>query len=128
MNRPGGHIYVIGIGSNLPDAPIHVEKALSYLERELTDFYHSKIYSTPPAGKKITRDYANAVGIGRSAQSLDKLTQQFKHYEKENGRTAADASSGAVVIDLDIVVADGKIVRPRDFEARYFRIGYDEII
>lgn len=128
MNSSGGHIYVIGIGSNLPDAPIHVEKALNFLGRELTDFYHSTIYATPPAGKKSTRDYANAVGVGRSAQSLDKLTQQLKQYEKENGRTASDSFSGAVAIDLDIVVADGKIVRPRDFEECYFRIGYDELI
>jgi hypothetical protein len=35
---------------------------------------------------------------------------------------------GQVSIDLDLVIFDSRILRPKDFERHYFNIGYRELL
>lgn len=55
---------------------------------------------------------------------LERLSKQF---EISLGRDAQARTRGDVPVDIDIVVFDGKIMRERDFESEFFRIGYMEI-
>ena len=61
------------------------------------------------------------VGCINCSQDMEELGALMKRWEREAGRIA---HSKSVPLDIDIVVFDGQVVRPRDFAQEYFKIGY----
>lgn len=114
------------IGSNCGDRKSNVIKALDWLEGILLDFRHSPIYITPDCHGG-QREYMNAVCKGSSELPVGELERLSKQFEISLGRDAQARTRGDVPVDIDIVVFDGKIMRERDFESEFFRIGYMEI-
>ena len=51
-----------------------------------------------------------------------------KSIELEYGRDMTSRLHNRVPLDIDIVIADGEILRPRDYAQEYFQSGYTEII
>ena len=118
---------VIGIGSNTPDRMERGAAAIRWLGRVFSDGFHSSAYMT----RAITGhdpDYLNAVMSVECDGTMDEVNIMLKDYERACGRTAESKLHGEVPIDLDIVVWDGRIVRPKDFGYRYFLQGYDELV
>lgn len=117
-------ILMIGVGSNSPDKTHQMELALEFLRSSLDNFRCSSVYSTP-ALNGVDADYLNAVASGSCDMTVDEVVSIFKDYECRCGRRKSDKS---VIIDLDLVVADGNVLRPRDMDREYFRLGYRELI
>ena len=92
----------------------------------LDDVTSSAIYSTPSVSMGDDSTYCNAVVSARSELSEAELSHRFKELEAQFGRRR-DGDRHRVELDLDIVVAGDRVVRPRDFGRRYFRIGYQEL-
>lgn len=44
------------------------------------------------------------------------------------GRHPEDKASGIVPVDIDIVMCDGVVLRQRDYSARHFRTGYEDLL
>lgn len=118
---------VIGIGSNTPDRMERVAAAIRWLGRVFSDGFHSSAYMTR-AINGHDPDYLNAVMSVECDGTMDEVNIMLKDYERACGRTAESKLHGEVPIDLDIVVWDGRIVRPKDFGYRYFLQGYDELV
>ena len=118
--------YYISVGSNIETAYLNVSAAIDLLDGVLSDAVRSSIYSTPSVSLGDTSTYCNAVVAGYSSLSPEELTTVMKGIESEFGRES-DKSRG-VSLDLDVVVADAKVLRTRDFSRQYFRIGYQEIM
>lgn len=118
---------VIGIGSNTPDRMERVAAAIRWLGRVFSDGFHSSVYMTR-AINGHDPDYLNAVMSVECDGTMDEVNIMLKDYERACGRTAESKLHGEVPIDLDIVVWDGRIVRPKDFGYRYFLQGYDELV
>lgn len=129
---------VLGIGSNFGDRRKNVGRAVEWLLDLLEDVEVSSIYETPPmpssSGKGmpvpvsgVTSDYMNCVVAGSYCGSIDELNRKLKEYETANGRDIYCRSHGLVPVDIDIVVASGEILRPRDYSASFFRIGYSQL-
>lgn len=117
-------ILMIGVGSNSPDKSHQMQQAIEFLRSSLDDFRCSTVYSTP-ALNGMDADYLNAVACGKCNMAIDEAVSMLKAYECRCGRKKDDKS---VIIDLDLVVADDKVLRPRDMNREYFRIGYCELI
>lgn len=117
----------IGIGANMPDAPHKVSNAIKFLSTILANIKVSSLYTTPAAGSKSAPDYINAVLSGYSFFNIESLTAITKAYESISGRTCTDSQKGLVAIDIDIVVANTEVIRPHDFSASHFIIGYSQI-
>ena len=117
-------IIMIGVGSNSPDKSHQMKLALEFLRSSLDDFHCSTVYSTP-ALNGVDDDYLNAVACGGCGMTVDEVISMLKDYEIRCGRKKGDKS---VIIDLDLVVADGKVLRPHDMAREYFRLGYRELI
>lgn len=117
MNR-----FIISIGSNCSCAADRVGEAIDFLSGILVDFRCSSIYSTPSV-KNDGTIYFNAVAEGATNSTEEEFNAMLKEYECRCGRVRG---GNTVVIDLDIVVANGIVKRPRDYSRDYFIIGFTE--
>jgi len=86
----------------------------------------SDIYETPEIHGR-GEPYMNAVLSGRTGMELETLERLTKEYETGAGRDAAARNAGRVPIDIDIVIWDGTVVRPKDYSQSFFRICYKSV-
>lgn len=118
---------VISLGSNTPDSNGRMMQAMMWLEENLISFKCSAIYSTPPLSG-VGSDYLNAVAVGEIKCEQNEFNLMLKDYEKFSGRTPEAKKTGVVPIDLDIVIFNDQIVRPKDYSYDFFQIGYRQIV
>ena len=126
MTENTSHRVTLGIGSNMADGRRRVAEALDFLGSMLEDLECSTIYTTAAASGHGA-DYTNAVARGVSQLGYDELNLRLKRYETETGRTDEARRRGEVAVDIDIVMMDDEIVRPRDTAQDYFKIGFSQL-
>lgn len=119
----------IGLGSNSSDREAQINNAIDHIQGLLADSKVSQIYETD-AINGIDAPYLNAVIHGRSPLGINELTAFLKAWEAEQGRkyNPDDSARHEVVIDLDLVIYDSRILRPKDFDRHYFNKGYSELL
>lgn len=122
MNR-----FIISIGSNSVDRHDRVEKAVAYLMAITAVERVSMIYETEPWGGG-DKEYCNCVILGSASMDLERLSALAKEWESTNGRDEASRKAGIVPVDVDVVVWNDEVLRPRELEREYFLKGYREII
>lgn len=123
----GGEIeYIISVGSNLTNGADLVADGLRFLESIMKDCRKSKIYSTPSVSFNDDSIYFNAVIGGVSSICLSDMQLRCKGWEKSVGRNGY-SSSHEVAGDMDIVMVNGEVVRPKDFGRDYFKIGFNQM-
>lgn len=118
--------YVFSIGADYGNRQEAVGKAMDWLASRLDEFECSKVYETPPVGHRGS-NYMNAVAAGKSSLNLVEFEKLCKQYEIDNGRDDIARNEGRVPIDIDIVIANGNILRQKDFKCEFFKIGYRQI-
>ena len=119
-------IAVLSIGSNCGDRYDNVRNGLEWLSHILFNSKASSIYATPDCHGG-QREYLNAVIKGQTSLSQKDLENECKEFEMRHGRTPESRASGDVSIDIDVVIFDGKIIRPKDVGRKFFTIGYSMI-
>lgn len=117
---------VLSVGSNTSERASNVARAIDWLREELDECRVSSIYTTPDCCGGPTQ-YDNAVVHGLTSRSREELEECAKRYELASGRDAKARAAGIVSIDIDVVVYDRQIIRPKDFSSCFFRIGYGEL-
>lgn len=119
--------YFISIGSNCPKGDVNVAAAISFISTILVECDFSDIYSTPSISVGDNSTYFNAVGCGWSELDTLNMQMKLKEWEISQGRNHSDKSKN-VVIDLDLVIANQDVLRPKDFAREYFQIGYKQLL
>lgn len=117
---------ILSVGSNCGDRELQVSSGIEWLTSILSESRASSVYTTGDCHGGI-RDYMNAVVIGRTTTEIEDLDRQCKEYELTHGRTAEARRKGDVPVDIDIVVYDEEIIRPKDYKHDFFRIGLEEL-
>lgn len=117
----------ISLGSNSDDREQQINMAIEHISGFLNKCVVSSIYETE-AINGTDAPYMNAVIHGISPVGSVALKRFLKEWEASHGRTAEPYSKGVVTIDLDLVIFDSRILRPKDFERYYFNIGYRELL
>lgn len=117
---------VFSIGSNCGSRETNVRDAIALLGSYLGNMAVSHIYETPDVRGGIGR-YMNAVVSGITSMTEQDCELMCKKLELQAGRDAAARERGEVPLDVDIVVWDGDVLRPRDFRQKFFTIGFEEI-
>lgn len=117
----------IGLGSNSADRESQINNAIEHICGFLSKSFVSSIYETEALNGK-DEPYMNAVIHGISPVGSVALNKFLKDWETTHGRTAESHVDGVVTIDLDLVIFDFRILRPKDFERHYFNIGYRELL
>lgn len=118
---------VLSFGANCGNRDKAVEEAMQWCSRFLENFRKSSIYETDPFGHPGPR-YMNSVAIGFYKSDPDYLESECKRYELAHGRNDETRRNNLVPIDIDIVMIDDVILRPRDFRCEFFQKGYREVI
>ncbi len=118
MNR-----VIISMGSNTADGHEQMLNNLNWLKGTLCRFKTSHIYRTP-ALSEVDVYYYNAVVEGFTDLDFNHLQGLLKSREEACGRTLEARQKQQVPIDLDIVVWNRDILRKKDFDQKYFQIGW----
>lgn len=117
---------IISIGSNVPDKKKRVENACEELKSLFPSFESSPIYTTGAVGRCTGQpDYCNAVARLSTSDDYEALKKFFKEKESEYGRVHDGIRTTLVPLDIDIVVWNGAVMRPRDMQQEYMRIGLE---
>ncbi|MDE6175427.1 MAG: 2-amino-4-hydroxy-6-hydroxymethyldihydropteridine diphosphokinase [Duncaniella sp.] len=117
----------IGLGSNTSDRQYQIEKAIENLLGHLEKASASSVYESEAFNGK-DEPYLNAVVHGYTALDRETFVKELKEWEAQNGRTIEDTLKGLIKIDLDLVIWNEHILRPKDFERHYFNRGYRELL
>lgn len=106
-----------------------VRDAMEILGRHFSVEASSGPYPTLPAppAPPDGPSYANAVIRATTTLTCGEVRTLLKHIETTSGRMPHHKACGRVVIDIDLVVYGGEICRMKEFEASYFRKGYDSL-
>ena len=118
---------IVGIGSNTTDAKARVEECCRNISEISSEAKFSSIYETEAVGSLPQPNYHNCVGVLRTSQPFEELKQKFKEMEREAGRLPEHKSEGKVIIDIDIVVWNNKVIKPTDLIRTYMTIGMEEL-
>lgn len=103
-----------------------VAAAMTWIQSILRSTACSGIYETDdfhPTGRK----YCNAVMTGDTALSQSDIDTAVRLYELNAGRDESARLRGDVPIDIDLVIWNGSVLRPRDMEREYFLRGFREL-
>ena len=111
--------YFILLGSNTADAPEKIRQAL------MSFVFIGDIVGVSPV-EPSDNGYYNCVAVVRTSMDTESLTEQTKATEKMLGRNADDRKH--IPIDIDIVMRDTDILRPREAAAPYFLSGMEALI
>lgn len=117
---------ILVIGSNCGSREKTVANAVESLRSIGIVIAVSRIYETPDC-LGSGRHYLNAVAALETDLDENALCQLLKEKEIAAGRTPSGRKRGDVPLDIDIVVIDGTVRRPADFNATYFRQGLKQI-
>lgn len=131
----GIHSAVLCFGSNCGDSHSAFMHALQQIERDPATVgidAVSEAYRTPEAYAQHTSaaalpTYLNMVVSLRTRLGRDRLDVRLKKLETDAGRDEQCRLKGEVPLDLDIVIFDGEVIRRRDYESDFFRIGHSQI-
>lgn len=118
--------FYLSLGSNCGDRRKNVTSAMEYVQGIITVTGCSSIYETPEI-HGLDRLYYNAVLRGATNMDYDDFNRLLKSFEIAAGRDEECRLKGDVPVDIDIVIWNGSVVRPKDFAQDFFRIGYREI-
>ena len=118
LQKKACHEYIISIGSNSDNdnAIQNVKTAFEFLKQKFDAVTFSGIIPTRAIGTKVDCTFFNAVAGIKTPVKPAQLKSLLKETEKEMGRIP---NSEEVLIDLDIILVDGKIVH-EDYENRGF--------
>lgn len=120
---------LLSLGSNLSyeRATAIIHEIRSLLPVFFEEIRFSSVYRTPNESENGREPYTNCVAVGKTELSLEELEAKFKSMEVRFGRTPVTRSLGIVPIDIDVVRYGPEIVRSRNLEMNYMKIGMAEL-
>lgn len=120
------HLVYLSLGANCGTREQVLEDVLRILSSEFRNLTHSGLYETPDYHGG-PRCYVNAVVKAYTSLSPQSLECRAKELELRFGRTPEARLAGDVPLDIDLVVYDNTIVKPRDFNRSFFSFGYSKL-
>lgn len=116
---------VLVLGSNCDNREEHIRQAVLWLDAIGNIIQRSSYYETPDQTGRGDR-YGNTVVELEFEGCCNTLNEKIKDYELSSGRDAECRRQHLVPIDIDIVIAEDRVLRERDFKSNYFKKGYSE--
>jgi 2-amino-4-hydroxy-6-hydroxymethyldihydropteridine diphosphokinase len=102
--------YHIGLGSNIGERKKNLAQAIALLqEKGIRIVERSSVYETSPVGEREQPWFLNQVIEVQTDSDPGSLLRLVKSIEKQMGRKP-DASKGPRCIDIDILLAENRIV------------------
>jgi len=102
------HAY-IGLGTNVGDRPVNLDKAVSLLSQHMSIIKVSSVYETEPEGFKGQPDFLNCVVLAEVEVDALAVLAILKSMEKQMGRVGS-FEGGPRLIDADLLFYGRKVI------------------
>ncbi|MDR1516768.1 MAG: 2-amino-4-hydroxy-6-hydroxymethyldihydropteridine diphosphokinase [Dysgonamonadaceae bacterium] len=112
------HDILLSIGSN-SYAKRNTEKAKRQIKAVFPNVRFSDSCTSKPYGKKYKGEFLNLLAVFSSDETAQEIGKRAKQIEADMGRKPEDKEKGRVVIDIDLIRYDDKMLKPNDFERNY---------
>jgi 2-amino-4-hydroxy-6-hydroxymethyldihydropteridine diphosphokinase len=124
----------IGLGTNLGDRLVNLDRAVSLLARHMSIIKVSSVYETEPEGFKGQPDFLNCVVLAEVEVDALAVLAILKGMEKQVGRVGSFAS-GPRLIDADLLFYGREVINepglvvphPRLHQRRFVLVPLAEI-
>ena len=109
---------LLSIGSNT-FAKTNIDKAKRMLSFLFPDIVFSEPILTEPEEDKYAYLFRNVLVKANTEMSPEEVIDKIKQTERAVGRTPRDKYLGRMIMDIDLIQYQGRILRPQDFERDY---------
>ncbi len=109
---------LLSIGSNT-FAKTNIDKAKRMLSFLFADIVFSEPILTEPEDDKYTYLFRNVLAKATTEMSPEEVIDKIKQTERGVGRTPRDKYLGRMIMDIDLIQYDDRILRPQDYERDY---------
>lgn len=117
----------LGLGSNVGDRLLNLNKAIEILSDKIEILKTSKIYETKPVGVENQPDFLNMAVMGQTVLDYLSLFEFVKDVEKQVGRVYR-YRWGPREIDIDILFFNDLIYKSQDLEIPHPRLHEREFV
>ena len=118
---------VIALGSNI-EPEKNLELAVVELKSRFKVSKRSRWIRTKPIGILDQPDFYNGVLIMETELGMESLKQELKSIENLMGRDRSKPKFGPRLIDLDILIWNGKVIDNDYYDRDFLRKGVEEIL
>ncbi len=115
-----GHTAILCLGSNLstPSLLWEVEKRLASIVSIKT---YGKLVTSPDVSNRSNSIYYNKVLRIETTYELDELKNVCRQLEIQSGKSKESKEQGIIPIDIDILMYDKHIIKPKDITQAYVK-------
>ena len=118
---------VIALGSNI-EPEENLELAVVELNSRFKVSKRSQWIRTKPIGIQNQPDFYNGALLLETILSIESLKQELKSIENLMGRDRSKPKFGPRMIDLDILIWNGKVIDKDYYDRDFLRKGVEEIL
>ncbi len=114
----------VGLGSNLDRPGRQIEAAFEFLQEipETRLIARSSLYRSAPFGGVEQPDFVNAAAALLTRLTAQELLGKFQEIERTRGRERDRKRWGPRVLDLDLLVFSGQVIKEPDLSVPHPRI------
>lgn len=124
---------ILCLGSN-SDCEANINSADDLLRRYFRSIRFSESVYTEPVGLAGSGPFLNQVALVCTDVSLEEVRLALKTMERQLGRRPESKEMGQIPIDIDLLLWNGEILKPADWEKDYVQLlscsvaeaGYDD--
>ena len=112
---------ILCLGSNT-DCESNLKSAASLLRAYFGSIRFSEAIYTEPIGLSDSGLFLNQVAVAGTNASLEEVGRAVKAMEKRLGRMSDSKQKGKIPIDIDLLLWNGTILKPADWEKEYVQL------
>lgn len=116
------HTCLLCLGSNI-EASIRLAAARSSLLSHFPDILFSEEMVTEAIGSGFLSPFHNQMASFETSLSAEKVRVILKDIELEQGRLPEDKAYGIVKLDIDLLMVDDCVLKPKDMEREFVKEG-----
>lgn len=117
---------LICIGSNY-DREMNCALARRMLHHSFFDIRFSTETETEPLGMKNKAKFSNQLALFDTVENKEQVICLLKEIEHAAGRCPEDKQKEKISLDIDLLMFNGKVLKPEDMKRNYVRMGMDEL-
>ena len=120
------HTCLLCLGSNL-DGDFRLSEARSVLRSHFPDIRFSQELVTEAIGSGFLSPFHNQVARLETTQDAASIRTILKGIERAQGRLPEDKAQGIVKMDIDLLMVDDQVLKPKDLEREFVKRGMKEL-
>ena len=117
---------ILCLGSNT-DCEANLKSAASLLRAYFGSIRFSEAIYTEPIGLSDSGLFLNQVAVAGTNASLEEVRRAVKAMEKRLGRMSDSKQKGKIPIDIDLLLWNGTILKPADWEKEYVQLLFQSV-